>query len=100
MTDRPFAGEILAKPACPHCHGRGYTLAPYMLGLKTGDLYTITQIEIKLSGRHHPITGMRRQITRTSQRRKECVGKGRVLPIAAPLRIPLQKVQRGLIIGR
>ena len=27
---------------CPKCHGEGFTTAPYMLGLKTGDLYTIT----------------------------------------------------------
>ncbi len=27
---------------CPDCHGEGFTKAPYMLGLKTGDLYTIT----------------------------------------------------------
>ena len=27
---------------CPECHGEGFTTAPYMLGLETGDLYTIT----------------------------------------------------------
>lgn len=27
---------------CPDCHGEGFTKAPYMLGLETGDLYTIT----------------------------------------------------------
>ena len=27
---------------CPDCHGEGFTKAPYMLGLKTGDLFTIT----------------------------------------------------------
>lgn len=27
---------------CPKCHGAGYTKAPYMIGLKSGDLYTIT----------------------------------------------------------
>ena len=27
---------------CPECHGEGFTTAPYMMGLKTGDLYTIT----------------------------------------------------------
>lgn len=27
---------------CPKCHGAGYTKAPYMMGLKTGDLFTIT----------------------------------------------------------
>lgn len=27
---------------CPKCHGAGYTKAPYLMGLKTGDLYTIT----------------------------------------------------------
>jgi len=27
---------------CPDCHGAGYTKAPYLMGLKTGDLYTIT----------------------------------------------------------
>lgn len=27
---------------CPKCHGAGYTKAPYLMGLKTGDLFTIT----------------------------------------------------------
>lgn len=31
-----------ALDTCPKCHGAGYTKAPYMMGLKTGDLFTIT----------------------------------------------------------
>ncbi len=27
---------------CPKCNSEGFTSSPYMLGLKTGDLYTIT----------------------------------------------------------
>lgn len=27
---------------CPKCHGAGYTKAPYLMGLKSGDLFTIT----------------------------------------------------------
>lgn len=27
---------------CLKCHGKGYTSAPYMIGLKSGGLYTIT----------------------------------------------------------
>ena len=27
---------------CPDCHGAGYTKAPYLMGLETGDLFTIT----------------------------------------------------------
>lgn len=27
---------------CPKCHGEGFTRSPYMLGLKSGDLFTIT----------------------------------------------------------
>jgi hypothetical protein len=27
---------------CPTCHGAGYTKAPYLMGLETGDLFTIT----------------------------------------------------------
>lgn len=27
---------------CPECHGAGYTKAPYLMGLKSGDLFTIT----------------------------------------------------------
>ena len=27
---------------CPTCHGAGYTKAPYLMGLKSGDLFTIT----------------------------------------------------------
>lgn len=33
---------MTASTKCPNCKGKGYTSAPYMLGLKTGDLYTTT----------------------------------------------------------
>lgn len=26
----------------PNCKGKGYTSAPYLMGLESGDLYTIT----------------------------------------------------------
>lgn len=29
-------------PSCPRCRGRGYTSAPYVMGLRDGDLYTHT----------------------------------------------------------
>jgi len=32
---------MMADP-CPKCHGAGYTKAPYLMGLKSGDLFTIT----------------------------------------------------------
>lgn len=32
----------LTPTTCPNCKGKGYTSAPYMIGLKSGDLYTIT----------------------------------------------------------
>ena len=28
-----------SEPTCPICHGKGYTKAPYMMGLKDGDIY-------------------------------------------------------------
>lgn len=34
--------EAVSNTTCPNCKGKGYTSAPYMLGLKTGGLYTIT----------------------------------------------------------
>ena len=39
--DAAREGGVMNDP-CPKCHGEGFTTAPYMLGLKTGDLYTIT----------------------------------------------------------
>lgn len=34
--------EAVSNTTCPNCKGKGYTSAPYMIGLKSGDLYTIT----------------------------------------------------------
>lgn len=33
---------MTAPTTCPNCKGKGYTSAPYMMGLKSGDLVTIT----------------------------------------------------------
>ena len=39
--DAAREGGVMNDP-CPKCHGEGFTSSPYMLGLKTGDLFTIT----------------------------------------------------------
>ena len=33
---------MTTRTTCPNCKGKGYTSAPYLMGLKTGDLFTIT----------------------------------------------------------
>ncbi len=29
-------------PACPKCHGKGYTSLPYIMGLPSGDIMNVT----------------------------------------------------------